>query len=89
MISIFFISKLLKKIENKMLVYIKFFSLFVTIMYNISIVQHLQIVLKFFKVLPNIEYPKEAYQLLIKLLDLDYETRSTAEQALSHPFLSL
>ncbi|XP_050453200.1 cell division cycle 7-related protein kinase-like isoform X1 [Cataglyphis hispanica] len=41
------------------------------------------------KVLQNIEYPKEAYQLLTKLLDLDYTTRITAEQALSHPFLSL
>ncbi|XP_011268491.1 cell division cycle 7-related protein kinase isoform X1 [Camponotus floridanus] len=41
------------------------------------------------KVLPDIEYPKEAYQLLIKLLNLDYETRITAEQALSHPFLNL
>ncbi|XP_011152689.2 cell division cycle 7-related protein kinase isoform X1 [Harpegnathos saltator] len=39
------------------------------------------------KVLPDIEYPKEAYHLLMKLLDLDYKTRITADQALSHPFL--
>ncbi|CAL1682295.1 unnamed protein product [Lasius platythorax] len=41
------------------------------------------------KVLPNIEYPMEAYHLLTKFLDLNYNTRITAEQALSHPFLSL
>ncbi|XP_014479660.1 PREDICTED: cell division cycle 7-related protein kinase isoform X2 [Dinoponera quadriceps] len=40
------------------------------------------------KVLPDVEYPREAYHLLTKLLDLDYKTRITAEQALSHPFLS-
>ncbi|XP_024880112.1 cell division cycle 7-related protein kinase-like isoform X1 [Temnothorax curvispinosus] len=40
------------------------------------------------KVPPDIEYPKEAYNLLMKLLDLDYKTRITAEQALIHPFLS-
>jgi serine/threonine protein kinase len=40
------------------------------------------------KVSLNIEYPKEAYHLLTKLLDLDYRMRITAEEALSHPFLS-
>ncbi|XP_029167926.1 cell division cycle 7-related protein kinase [Nylanderia fulva] len=40
------------------------------------------------KVLPNSQYPMEAYHLLRKLLDLDYKTRITADQALSHPFLS-
>ncbi|XP_012347135.1 cell division cycle 7-related protein kinase isoform X1 [Apis florea] len=35
------------------------------------------------------EYPKEAYHLLSKLLDLDYKTRFTADQALSHPFFKL
>ncbi|XP_011055227.1 PREDICTED: cell division cycle 7-related protein kinase-like isoform X2 [Acromyrmex echinatior] len=41
------------------------------------------------KVPPDIEYPKEAYHLLMKLLDLDFRTRITAEQALAHPFLNL
>ncbi|KYQ57293.1 putative cell division control protein 7 like protein 2 [Trachymyrmex zeteki] len=41
------------------------------------------------KVPSDIEYPKEAYHLLMKLLDLDFRTRITAEQALAHPFLSL
>ncbi|XP_011870823.1 PREDICTED: cell division cycle 7-related protein kinase [Vollenhovia emeryi] len=40
------------------------------------------------KVPPDIQYPKEAYNLLMKLLDLDYKTRITAEQALAHPFLN-
>lgn len=40
------------------------------------------------KVPPDIKYPKEAYNLLMKLLDLDYKTRITAEQALAHPFFS-
>ncbi|KAL0130659.1 hypothetical protein PUN28_002349 [Cardiocondyla obscurior] len=40
------------------------------------------------KVPADIEYPKEAYNLLTKLLDLDYKTRITAEQALVHPFLN-
>ncbi|XP_058799639.1 cell division cycle 7-related protein kinase-like [Phymastichus coffea] len=35
---------------------------------------------------PGSKYPVEAYQLLIRLLDLDYKTRITAEQALLHPF---
>lgn len=35
------------------------------------------------------EYPKEAYHLLSKLLDLDYKTRFTVDQALSHPFFKL
>lgn len=39
------------------------------------------------KVPPDIQFPKEAYHLLIRLLDLDYKTRITAEQALEHPFL--
>ncbi|KYM98369.1 PREDICTED: cell division cycle 7-related protein kinase [Cyphomyrmex costatus] len=42
-----------------------------------------------YKVPQDIEYPKEAYHLLMKLLDLDFRTRITAEQALAHPFLSL
>lgn len=36
-----------------------------------------------------IQYPKEAYQLLTDLLDLDHKTRITAEQALDHPFFKL
>ncbi|XP_076754352.1 cell division cycle 7-related protein kinase [Xylocopa sonorina] len=35
------------------------------------------------------QFPKEAYHLLLKLLDLDYKTRLTADQALNHPFLQL
>lgn len=41
------------------------------------------------EILPDIQFPKEAYHLLIRLLDLDYKTRITAEQALEHPFLKL
>lgn len=33
------------------------------------------------------QFPKEAYHLLLRLLDLDYKTRLTADQALQHPFL--
>ncbi|KAK0086165.1 hypothetical protein PV325_003670 [Microctonus aethiopoides] len=33
-------------------------------------------------------YPPEAYDLLGKLLDIDYTTRITADQALEHPFLN-
>ncbi|XP_020282777.1 cell division cycle 7-related protein kinase-like [Pseudomyrmex gracilis] len=40
------------------------------------------------EVLLDIQYPKEAYHLLTRLLDLDYKTRITAEQALSHQFLN-
>lgn len=61
---------------------------FASVMYNISILQHFKIP-EIFQVLPNIEYPMEAYHLLTKFLDLNYNTRITAEQALSHPFLSL
>ncbi|XP_015177218.1 PREDICTED: cell division cycle 7-related protein kinase-like isoform X2 [Polistes dominula] len=35
------------------------------------------------------EYPKEAYQLLKSLLDVNHKTRITAEQALEHPFFKL
>ncbi|KAG7212655.1 hypothetical protein KM043_012937 [Ampulex compressa] len=41
------------------------------------------------KVPLEIQYPKEAYDLLTKLLDLDSKTRITAEEALNHPFLKL
>lgn len=36
---------------------------------------------------PDTQFPKEAYQLLMRLLDLDSKTRITAEEALEHPFL--
>ncbi|XP_035736965.1 cell division cycle 7-related protein kinase-like isoform X1 [Vespa mandarinia] len=36
-----------------------------------------------------VQYPKEAYQLLTSLLDLNHKTRITAEQALDHPFFKL
>ncbi|XP_025074622.1 cell division cycle 7-related protein kinase isoform X1 [Pogonomyrmex barbatus] len=39
--------------------------------------------------LPDIKYPEEAYNFLMRLLDLDYKTRITAEEALAHPFLCL
>lgn len=32
------------------------------------------------------EYPLEAFNLLSKLLDPDYKSRITADQALQHPF---
>ena len=35
------------------------------------------------------QFPKEAYHLLLRLLDLDHKTRFTADQALNHPFLKL
>ncbi|XP_043501335.1 cell division cycle 7-related protein kinase-like isoform X1 [Polistes fuscatus] len=35
------------------------------------------------------QYPKEAYQLLTSLLDVNHKTRITAEQALDHPFFKL
>ncbi|KAK2585237.1 hypothetical protein KPH14_009939 [Odynerus spinipes] len=41
------------------------------------------------KVSLSVQYPKEAYQLLTDLLDLDHKTRITAEQALDHPFFKL
>ncbi|CAK9831348.1 Probable cell division control protein 7 homolog 1 [Anthophora retusa] len=41
------------------------------------------------KVSPDTQFPKEAYHLLLRLLDLDYKTRFTADQALNHPFLKL
>lgn len=41
------------------------------------------------KVPSDNQFPKEAYNLLLKLLDLDYKTRLTADQALNHPFLKL
>ncbi|XP_011494878.1 PREDICTED: cell division cycle 7-related protein kinase-like [Ceratosolen solmsi marchali] len=33
-------------------------------------------------------YPEDAYNLLAKLLDIDYKTRITADQALLHPFFN-
>ncbi|XP_076249029.1 cell division cycle 7-related protein kinase [Calliopsis andreniformis] len=41
------------------------------------------------KVLSDNQFPKEAYNLLLRLLDLDYKTRLTADQALNHPFFKL
>ncbi|XP_066596409.1 cell division cycle 7-related protein kinase-like isoform X2 [Prorops nasuta] len=35
----------------------------------------------------NIEYPREAYSLLTRLLSINYKTRITAEEALNEPFL--
>ncbi|XP_053980568.1 cell division cycle 7-related protein kinase-like isoform X1 [Hylaeus anthracinus] len=37
----------------------------------------------------DVQFPKEAYHLLLRLLDLNHKTRLTAEQALDHPFLKL
>lgn len=36
---------------------------------------------------PDTEFPAEAYHLATRLLDVDYKTRITAEQALQHAFL--
>ncbi|KAJ8668425.1 hypothetical protein QAD02_010088 [Eretmocerus hayati] len=33
-------------------------------------------------------FPKEAYELVLQLLDIDCKTRITAEQALSHPYFN-
>ncbi|XP_050587683.1 cell division cycle 7-related protein kinase-like isoform X1 [Bombus affinis] len=41
------------------------------------------------KVSLDTQFPKEAYHLLLRLLDLDYKTRLTADQALNHPFFKL
>ncbi|XP_031845664.2 cell division cycle 7-related protein kinase [Nomia melanderi] len=41
------------------------------------------------KVSSDVQFPKEAYHLLLRLMDLDYKTRLTADQALQHPFLKL
>ncbi|XP_017764107.1 PREDICTED: cell division cycle 7-related protein kinase-like [Eufriesea mexicana] len=41
------------------------------------------------KVSSDAQFPKEAYHLLLRLLDLDYKTRLTADQALNHSFLKL
>ncbi|XP_029041669.1 cell division cycle 7-related protein kinase-like isoform X1 [Osmia bicornis bicornis] len=41
------------------------------------------------KVSSGDQFPKEAYHLLLRLLDLDYKTRFTADEALNHPFLKL
>ncbi|KAK1127768.1 hypothetical protein K0M31_003255 [Melipona bicolor] len=41
------------------------------------------------KVSLGAQFPKEAYHFVLGLLDLDYKTRLTADQALNHPFLKL
>lgn len=43
----------------------------------------------FEKVSSGDQFPKEAYHLLLSLLDLDHKTRFTADQALNHPFFKL
>lgn len=35
------------------------------------------------------KYSVEAYHLVIRLLDIDYTTRITAEEALLHPFFNV
>lgn len=45
--------------------------------------------IKCLKVSSGDQFPKEAYHLLLRLLDLDHKTRFTADEALSHPFLKL